>query len=109
MGDPVALACPVGGPFDGTVIGDASSTRPKAVAAHGEPGGAERDPLRVPLCRGTGGRRMRTSAGMERDDGRDGFRLEKLGEAIGVEAPIVDNSAHRDGQRVGGAGLEEAL
>jgi hypothetical protein len=52
---------------------------------------------------------MLASAGIEGNDGGDGFSLEKVIDTIRVEATVVDDSAHRDRQRMGGAGLQEAV
>jgi hypothetical protein len=48
-------------------------------------------------------------ARVQGNDRRNGFGLEEVIDAIRVEATVVDDGAHRDRQRVGGAGLEEAV
>jgi hypothetical protein len=55
------------------------------------------------------GCRVLPPARVQGDDRRDGFGLEKVIDAIRVEATVVDDGAHRDGPRVGGADLEEAV
>jgi hypothetical protein len=109
MGDPLGRAGPVGGPFHRTVRVETVLRRVVTVAAHGEPGGAEGDAVVVDLERGAGGHWGVPPAGIEGDDGCEGFGLEELGDAIRVEATVVDDGAHRDGQRRGGAGLEDAV
>lgn len=109
MSAPLHLAAPARRPLHGTVIVDAPSTRPKAVTAHGEPRGTQGHALGIDLDGGARGCRVLPPARVQGDDRRNGFGLEKVIDALGVEATVVDDGAHRDGQRVGGAGLEEAV
>ena len=83
--------------------------RPIAMPAHGEARGTERDASGIHLDGGARGSRMLTPAGIEGNDGRDGFGLEKVVDAVRIEATIVDDGPHGDGQCVGGTGLEEAV
>src|SRR5262249_17814819 len=109
MSNPFTLACPVGGPFHRTVIVDTVLPRVVTVSTHGEPGGTERSPRRVDLRRGAGGRRVLTPPRIQGNDGRDGFGLEKLIDAVRIEATIVDDRTHSDRQGVGGTGLKKAV
>src|SRR5215510_6995467 len=100
MGEPLHLATPTRRPFHGTVIVDAPPPGPKAVPAHGEPGGTQGHALLVDMRCRAGGGRMLASAGIEGNDGGNGFGLEKVIDTIRVEATVVDDSAHCDRQRM---------
>jgi hypothetical protein len=52
---------------------------------------------------------MLAPAGIEGNDGRDRFRVEKLVDPVGIEATIVHGGPDGDGQGVGRTGLEEAV
>jgi len=67
------------------------------MAAHGEPGGAQGYPLVVHVGRGACGGRMLPPTGIEGDDGGDGFGLDKLIDAVGIEATVIDDCAHGGG------------
>jgi hypothetical protein len=109
LGHPLETPAAPRRPLHRTVRVHATPTGPTAVAAHGEPGGTQGAPLGIDVGGGTGGGGVFATARLERDDGGDGFGREKLGEAIRVEATVIDDGAHRDGHRVGGTGLEEAI
>ena len=109
MGEPRHLPTPARRPRHRTVRVEAPPPGPQAGAAHGEPGGTQGHALRVAMrCRARGGR-MLASAGMEGNDGGEGVGLEQVLDTIRVEATVVDDSAHRARQRMGGAGLQEAV
>jgi hypothetical protein len=109
MGLPWSLASPVRRPLHGAVRVEAPPPWPKALPAHGEARGAERDAMVVPVGRCARGGRMIALARMEGNDGRDGFRVEKLVAPVRIEAPIVHGGPDSDGQGVGRTGLEEAV
>jgi hypothetical protein len=52
---------------------------------------------------------MIAPAGIESKDGRHGFRLEKMGDPVRIEATIVNGGPDGDGQGMGRTGLEEAV
>jgi hypothetical protein len=52
---------------------------------------------------------MIAPARIEGNDGRDGFRFEKLVDPVRIEATIVHGGPDGDGQGVGRTGLEEAV
>jgi hypothetical protein len=108
MCDPLALAPTVGGPFYGTVRVDAPATGPKAVAAHRESCRAQGNALGVDLKRRAGGGRMVPPPGIEGNDGREGFGLYKVRDALGIQPAVVDDGPHGDRQGMCRTGLEEA-
>ena len=77
--------------------------------AQGEASGAERDAMVVHVGRGARGGRMSAPTGIEGNDGRDGFGVEKMVNPVRIEATIVDGGPDGDGQGVGRTGLEEAV
>lgn len=109
MRDPLHAPLPPGGPFHRTLIGEPVRAWRVAMAAHEDPGRAQRDAMVVHLAGGPRGPRVVAPTRIEGNDGRDGVGLEKLGDAVGIEATVVDDRTHGDRQGVGGTGLEELV
>src|SRR6516165_2255608 len=109
MGDPLQAPALARRPLHGAVIVETAPPWSQTVTAHREARGTQGDALRVDVCRRAGGCRMLASTRIEGNDGGDGFGLEKVIDAIRVEATVVDDGAHRDRHHVGGAELEEAV
>lgn len=109
MRHPLHPPSPVCRPLHGAVIVDATPTRPKAMPAHGEASGAERDAMVVHVGRRARGCRVFAPAGIEGNDRRDGFCLDKVVNAMGIEPAVIDHRADRDWQRMRSTGFEEAV
>jgi hypothetical protein len=52
---------------------------------------------------------MLVPADIEGNHRCNGFRLDKVVDAIGIESTVVDDCAHGDRQVVGGAGFQKAI
>jgi hypothetical protein len=61
------------------------------------------------VCRRAGGGRRLASTRIEGNDRRDRFGLEKLIDAVRIEATIIDSSPHGDRHGMGRTGFQEAV
>jgi hypothetical protein len=94
MRDPLHAPRAPRGTRDGTVVIDAAAPGSKTVATHGAASGTERSPILVDLRRGAGGSRVLAPPRLQGHNRRAGFGLEKLVEAMGIEATVIDDRAH---------------
>lgn len=109
IGDPLETPGTPGRALHGTVIVNAPAAGPKAVAAHGEPGGAQGDAVIVDLGSGTCGSRVLPATGIQGDDGGDDFGLHKLVDAERIQPTVVHDGPHRNRQGMRLTGLEKAV
>jgi hypothetical protein len=109
MGDPVHVPGVVRRTLDGTVGREASALRVMAVTAHGQPGGTPGDALVIDLRGAPGRGGMLGAAGIEGDDRRDVLGLDKVVDAPGILAAVIDHRADAYGERMVGGGFEEAI